>query len=105
MQQGWRAYNITADADSGIGGWSEADLAAYLANGYADGHGVASGPMAEAVSYSLRYLTHDDARALAHYLRAVPAIRTAIAPPDAHVAQDELGCAHLCRRLCKLPPH
>ncbi len=91
MQQGWRAYNITSDAQSGIGGWSEADLAAYLATGHADGHGVASGPMAEAVGYSLRHLTHEDAAALAHYLKAIPAIRTPVPPPDAHVAEDELG--------------
>ena len=91
VQQGWRAYNITGDTQSGIGGWSEADLATYLATGHADGHGVASGPMAEAATYSLRYLTHDDAAALAHYLKATAAIRTPVAPPDAHVAEDELG--------------
>lgn len=91
VQQGWRAYNITGDAQSGIGGWSESELATYLATGHADGHGVASGPMAEAVSYSLRYLTQNDADALAHYFKAVRAIRTAVIPPDAHVAEDELG--------------
>ncbi len=105
VQQGWSAYNITGDAQSGIGGWSEQDLATYLASGHAEGHGVASGPMAEAVGYSLRYLTDADALALAHYLKAVPAIRTPEPPAALHVAEDELGariyegaCAS-CHRL------
>jgi mono/diheme cytochrome c family protein len=99
IQQGWNAYNITSDAESGIGGWSEPDLAKYLATGHADGHGVASGPMAEAVSYSLRHLTPDDATALAHYLKAVTPIRTLVTPADQHVAEDELG-AHVFAGAC-----
>ena len=99
IQQGWNAYNITADPQSGIGGWSEQDLADYLARGHAEGHGVAAGPMAEAVSYSLRYLKADDARALAHYLKAVPPIHTPVAAPDSHVAEDALG-AHVYEGAC-----
>jgi mono/diheme cytochrome c family protein len=105
LQQGWTAYNITADSQSGIGGWSEADLATYLSSGHAEGHGVASGPMAEAVSYSLRYLTTDDARALSHYVKSVSAIHTALPDGPIHVALDDLGarifegaCAS-CHRL------
>ena len=104
-QQGWMAYNITGDTVTGIGSWSEADLANYLRSGRADGHGAASGPMAEAVGYSLRYLTEADAQALAHYVKSVPAIRTDVLPVPTHVAQDELGarifegaCAS-CHRL------
>jgi len=91
VQQGWMAYNITSDAPSGIGGWSEADLATYLRMGAAQGHGAASGPMAEAVGYSLRYLTADDARALAHYVKSVQPIRTTVPPAPSHVAEDVLG--------------
>jgi len=91
VQQGWMAYNITSDAASGIGGWSQAEIATYLSNGHADGHGPASGPMAEAVSYSLRYLTGDDAQALAAYLKTIPAVHTTPLPPPMHVAEDELG--------------
>jgi len=104
-QQGWTAYNITNDAESGIGAWSEADLATYLRSGHADGHGAAGGPMAEAVSYSLRYLTADDAQALAHYVKSIPAIRTATPPAPGQVAENPLGarifegaCAS-CHRL------
>src|SRR6202034_1170407 len=36
--QGWKAYNITASKQSGVGGWSDEALASYLSTGHADGH-------------------------------------------------------------------
>ena len=51
--EGWRAYNITADSTTGVGTWSEAELAEYLSTGHAKGRGTASGPMAEAVDLEL----------------------------------------------------
>jgi mono/diheme cytochrome c family protein len=88
--QGWQAYNITSDKTAGIGGWSDADLASYLSTGHADGHGSASGPMAEAIENSLRYLTPDDIKAMVTYLKtippqpgnAAPASASATAKPD-----------------------
>jgi mono/diheme cytochrome c family protein len=71
VQAGWRAYNITPDKDSGIGGWSDADLAHYLSLGHADGRGTAAGPMGEAVDASLKFLKPDDIGALVAYLRSV----------------------------------
>jgi mono/diheme cytochrome c family protein len=73
---GWHAYNITADHDSGIGGWSDDDLARYLATGHASGHGTATGPMGEAVTLSLTHLTADDVSAIVAYVRTIPAIAT-----------------------------
>jgi mono/diheme cytochrome c family protein len=99
VQQGWMAYNITSDTKSGVGDWSEDQLATYLSSGHADNHGVASGPMAEAVSYSLRYLTPEDAKALAHYVKAIPAISTNVPPAPTHVAEDMLG-AHIFEGAC-----
>jgi mono/diheme cytochrome c family protein len=76
VQAGWRAYNITSDPKSGVGAWSEADLAHYLAVGHADGRGTATGPMGDAVDNSLRYLTQSDITAMVTYLRSVPGIST-----------------------------
>jgi mono/diheme cytochrome c family protein len=73
--QGWRAYNITSDPKYGIGGWSDADIAAYLTTGHAAGHASASGPMGEAVSHSLQFLNPQDAAALVAYLRTRVNIR------------------------------
>ena len=69
--QGWYAYNITPDKESGIGNWSDAQVADYLATGHAQGRGSAAGPMGEAVSNSLQYLSSQDITALVSYLRTV----------------------------------
>ena len=69
--QGWHAYNISPDRESGIGGWSDTQVADYLATGHAQGRGSAAGPMGEAVSNSLQYLSAQDIAALVGYLRTV----------------------------------
>ena len=76
VQAGWRAYNITSDPKSGVGAWSEAELAHYLSVGHAEGRGTATGPMGEAVDNSLHYLTQGDITAIVTYLRTVPRIST-----------------------------
>jgi mono/diheme cytochrome c family protein len=83
---GWRAYNITTDKGSGIGGWSDDELFAYLSSGHAADHGTASGPMGEAVDHSFSHMSPDDIGALIAYLRSVPPLVSAdlsatIAPP------------------------
>jgi mono/diheme cytochrome c family protein len=78
---GWRAYNITADGRSGVGAWSDAALAQYLATGHAAGHGTASGTMGEAVDHSFSYLAAPDIQAIVAYLRTVPAVSSAAEPP------------------------
>ena len=74
---GWKAPNITSDAVSGIGGWSEQELVDYLRTGRAPGKSQAAGPMAEAVTHSLRFLDAADLHAMAAYLKTVPAVRDA----------------------------
>jgi mono/diheme cytochrome c family protein len=71
----WNAPNITSDANSGIGGWSDAELVAYLAHGDAHRKAQAAGPMAEAIDNSLRHMREEDLTAMVAYLRTVPAIR------------------------------
>ena len=74
--EGWYAPNLTSDGKTGIGNWSEDDLATFLKTGTAPGKGVVLGPMAETVNDSLRYLTDDDLHAIAAYLKSVPAHET-----------------------------
>jgi mono/diheme cytochrome c family protein len=90
---GWRAYNITADKASGIGSWSDEEVADYLSMGHAAGRGAASGPMGEAVDLSLRHLTRSDIDAIVAYVRSVPGIAgkdspriRAEAAPASHLA-------------------
>jgi mono/diheme cytochrome c family protein len=77
---GWRAYNITPDPVSGIGGWSDTELAEYLHSGHAAGRGLAGGPMAEEIDVSTSTLTGADLQALITYLRSVPALHTSDLP-------------------------
>jgi mono/diheme cytochrome c family protein len=83
---GWRAYNISSDMATGIGGWRDDDLISYLSTGHAAGHGTASGPMGEAVDHSFSQLAPEDIRAIVAYLRTVPAttspdLPASVAPP------------------------
>jgi len=71
-------FNSEQGYGAGVGGWSDADLASYLANGHANGHGTASGPMGEAVDRSFSQMTPDDIKSMVAYLRTVPPI----ASPD-----------------------
>ncbi|MEJ0027285.1 MAG: cytochrome c [Rhizomicrobium sp.] len=79
-QAGWRAYNITSDAASGVGAWSDAALADYLSAGHAEGHGTAGGPMGEAVDHSLSHLAPSDIATIVAYLRSVPAVASSDLP-------------------------
>ena len=73
----WHAPNITSDKISGIGGWSDAEIAAYLKTGHVEGKGQAAGGMAEAIQNSLQFLHDDDVAAIVAYLRTVPPVRAA----------------------------
>jgi mono/diheme cytochrome c family protein len=70
----WYAPNITSDVNSGIGGWSEQEIVDYLRLGHTADKAQAAGPMAEAVDHSLRYMADADLRAIAVYLKTVPAV-------------------------------
>jgi mono/diheme cytochrome c family protein len=76
LTAGWRAYNISADRASGLGDWTDEDLATYLSTGHADGHGGSAGPMGEATDNSLTFLTPGDIHALVVYLRSIPSRQT-----------------------------
>ena len=88
---GWRAFNITADKTTGVGDWSDAELAQYLSQGHAPGRGTATGPMGEAVDLSLRHLTPSDIAAMVTYIRSVPAVST---PDQPHPAPGPAPAGH-----------
>jgi len=98
--QGWFAPDITANAYTGIGGWSDAQLVQYLKEGGND-ITMASGPMAEAVENSTQYLTDADLNAIATYLKSIPASPAtkpeAVAADDAQMVEGEklysINCA------------
>ncbi|WP_058972330.1 c-type cytochrome [Type-D symbiont of Plautia stali] len=76
----WHAPDITPNPHTGIGSWSEQQVVDYLRLG-SNHVAVASGPMAEAVTNSTQHLTDDDLRAIAVYLKQVPASTTTLPQP------------------------
>ncbi|MBE7184500.1 MAG: cytochrome c [Methylobacterium mesophilicum] len=89
--QGWYAPNLTGDPRSGLGSWSADDIVAYLRNGV-NGRSIASGPMAEAVEASTSAMTDPDLKAIAAYLKTLPAggvDKDAPAPPPERMARGE----------------
>jgi mono/diheme cytochrome c family protein len=76
VAEGWRAYNLTSDKESGIGTWSQEDIEQYLKTGHSQDHGSAFGPMAQAVHLSFQNLTPSDVSAIVEYVRTVPPVST-----------------------------
>ena len=92
----WFAPNITSDMQSGVGTWSTQELADYLRTGRAAGKAQAAGPMAEAIDHSLRHLSEDDLRAIATYVKSVPAVHDAADTVPAHARGGAVnGMAYL----------
>ena len=65
--------NITPDKATGIGNWSEDDIAGLLTDGHTPDLDFVAGAMAEVVKTTAK-LTDEDRRAIAVYLKSVPAV-------------------------------
>ena len=95
--------NITPDTETGIGSWSEVDLAFFLRTGFTPYGDDVQGEMREAIDDGLRHLTQDDLEAMAAYLKALPAIRNPVStapspPPRSHRAAT--GERYRTNRAC-----
>lgn len=105
VADGWRAYNLSSDAKSGIGAWSAEDLEQYLKTGRSVEHGTAFGPMALAVHLSFQKLTPSDVSAIVTYIRSVPPVSSSDLPvpkleaasavPSEHAVADSNSRGHL----------
>jgi len=69
------APNITPDPETGIGSWSESDIATLLTDGQKPDFDFVGGSMGEIVDDTAR-LGDDDRRAIAVYLKSLPPIRS-----------------------------
>ena len=90
LAEGWRAYNLSSDKESGIGNWTADDMEAYLKTGHSMNRGSAFGPMAQAVHLSFQKLTDSDLKAIVEYVRSVPPVSN----PDLPAPKLELASAH-----------
>ncbi len=66
--QGWFAPDITNDPRRGLGGWSVAEVVAYLKTGH-NRSSAATGLMAETLNLSTSHMSEADLRAIAIYLK------------------------------------
>ncbi|WP_031438122.1 c-type cytochrome [Methylobacter tundripaludum] len=79
----WFTANLRGDSASGLGRWSEADIAAFLERGHG-GQVAAFGSMIDVIENSTQYFHKDDVDAIAHYLKSLPAYsEKATYKPDA----------------------
>jgi mono/diheme cytochrome c family protein len=69
--EGKKAPNITPDSKTGIGGWSEEEIATLLKDGMTPDGDFVGGSMAEIVRNTGR-LSDNDRQAIAAYLKTVP---------------------------------
>lgn len=84
----WSAPNLTS-ATSGLHHWSVDYLTNYLATGRSELH-ISFGPMNEVIMNSTSRLSEDDQRAMAVYLKSLPAIEHDLVP---NLSEAELGRA------------
>ena len=95
---GWYAPRLDNAARSGLKSWSEDDLVEYLSSGR-NGKSHADGPMAEVVVNSTSQMSDADVRAIAVYLKDLPAGASepvVTRPPDADMAAGKAVYDHNC---------
>jgi len=98
----WSAPNLTA-APNGLNSWTVDDLTAYLHTGR-DDFTETLGPMNEVIINSTRNLTEADVRAMATYLKSLPANPGDVgSPASAEVLQDGETLYNVHCGTCHLP--
>ncbi|WP_370469748.1 c-type cytochrome [Caballeronia sp. SBC2] len=82
----WVATSLRGDLNTGLGQWSESDLATFLKEGSTE-RTAAFGGMTDVVMHSTQYLTDEDRTSIVRYLKTLPG-RPDEAPlsPDASVS-------------------
>jgi mono/diheme cytochrome c family protein len=98
LVQGWFAPRLDGAERSGLKSWSVDDIVEYLQSGR-NGRSHAGGLMAEVVANSTSKMSDADARAIAIYLKDLPAGVTepvVAPPPQAEMAAGRAVYAHAC---------
>lgn len=94
--QNWYAPSLTSNREAGLGDWEIRDIVDLLQKGVSD-RGTVYGPMAEVTYHSLQYMTDEDVKAMAVYLKTLPPRGEARAPSQAQLVAP--GTMELGRRI------
>jgi len=79
--------DVTANARTGLGGWSATEVVEYLKTGR-NAHANASGPMADVITYSTSLMSDADLQAIVAYLQTRPASPATVpSAPDPRAMQ------------------
>ncbi len=79
--QNWYAPSLTSNREAGLGDWKIEDIVDLLQRGVSH-RATVYGPMAEVVYNSLQYMSDEDARAMAVYLKALTSDETSVEGPN-----------------------
>jgi mono/diheme cytochrome c family protein len=85
--QNWYAPSLTSNREAGLGDWTIKDISDLLRTGISN-RGTVYGPMAEVVYNSLQYMTDEDIRAMAIYLKSIGQ-GSPLEPPNSSVPTTE----------------
>ncbi len=86
--QAWYAPSLTSNREAGLGEWSIEDITSLLRTGVSR-RGAVYGPMAEVVYDSLQYLSDEDIRAMAVYLKSLPPHGGEATSPSATASEEK----------------
>lgn len=114
--QNWYAPSLTSNKEGGLGDWSIKDISDLLRTGVSQ-RGAVYGPMADVTYNSLQYMTEDDTRAMAVYLKSLGDHATPDSSPPSTTMQesslllrlgqtiyaDKCASCHGAKGLGKLP--
>jgi len=84
--QNWYAPSLTSNKEAGLGDWSIKDITDLLQKGVS-ARGAVYGPMADVVYNSLQYLSDEDTRAMAVYLKSIA--QDSPEPPSSRLPRSE----------------
>lgn len=85
--QAWYAPSLTSNREAGLGDWSIEDITSLLRTGVSK-RGAVYGPMAEVVYDSLQYLSDEDIRSMAVYLKSLPPRSSEAVPVSVSARED-----------------
>jgi hypothetical protein len=89
--QNWYAPSLTSNKEGGLGDWSIEDISDLLRTGISK-RGAVYGPMADVTYNSLQYMTEDDTRAMAVYLKSLAEHSVPDAPRPRHPRRKAACC-------------
>jgi mono/diheme cytochrome c family protein len=97
LTDGWFALNLTENWKTGLGQWSVDDIVTYLKNGFLKRKSTSLGDMREVVHNSMSYMTDADLRAIATYLKTIPANTSSLAEAQKTLPVSKAGALDYAR--------